>query len=256
MASRRGFGYDCFLSATSYKWSFPLSCLLGETERNGRIQAGCNSRIRQRARFINRISPSLAPVLPTSSLYNTLQLTNYILFWHLSIVFLHPSATMLAPLLLTTALLFMGYTCYSLHIILCKVRPVGIPYFVIPFSPTLFTSVFLLPFVKLVCKVFGLTHHWFILMTFDWQLHQRYEIYRLIGSDIFFTVSPWKVILHVADPDMAVEVLAGKGENGELYSRTGIAGEAMALFGKNVLTVNGAVWQGHRKVAAPALGKS
>jgi len=126
---------------------------------------------------------------------------------------------MLAPLFLTGALLFIGYTWYSLHTILCKVRPLGIPYFVIPFYHSPLPRLFLFPLVKLLVKVFGLTHPWCHLMTLDWQVHQRYEIYRHIGSDIFFTVTPWKVILHVADPDMAIEVLAGKGENGELYPK-------------------------------------
>ena len=93
-------------------------------------------------------------------------------------------------------------------------------------------------------------------MTVDWQVRQRYEIYRLIGSDIFFTVSPWQVVLHVADPDMAVEVLAGKGGNGELYPRPEIVGRMMGLFGENVLTVEGAVWRGHRKITAPVIGKT
>ena len=60
----------------------------------------------------------------------------------------------------------------------------------------------------------------------------------------------------MADPDMAIEVLAGKGEDGELYPKKKMVGQAMALFGKNVVTEDGAVWRGHRKVAAPVLGKS
>ena len=93
-------------------------------------------------------------------------------------------------------------------------------------------------------------------MTLDWQVRQRYDIYRLIKSDMFFTVSPWEAILHVADPDMAVEVLAGKDENGEMCPRPGIVGRIMGLFGENVLTVDGAVWRGHRKITAPVIGKS
>ncbi|PUU77682.1 cytochrome P450 [Tuber borchii] len=151
---------------------------------------------------------------------------------------------MLAPLFLTTALLFMGHTCYSLHSLLCKVRPLGIPYFAIPFCPS--------P----ISRVFGLTHPQFFLMTLDWQVRQRYEIYRLIGSDIFFVVSPWKVVLHVADPDMAVEVLAGKGGNGELYTRPDVYNSMLGLFGENVLTAEGAVWRDHRKITAPVIGKS
>ena len=93
-------------------------------------------------------------------------------------------------------------------------------------------------------------------MALDQQVRQRYEIYRVIGSEIFFTVTPWKVVLHVADPDMAVEVLAGKGGNGELYPRPQIVGRMMGLFGENALTVDGTVWRGHRKITAPVIGKS
>ena len=150
----------------------------------------------------------------------------------------------------------MGHTCYSLHSQLCKVRPLGIPYFVIPFYPGPLPRIFLIPLVQLLIKVFGLTNPRFFLMTLDWQVRQRYEIYRLIGSDIFFTVTPWKVVLHVADPDMAVEVLAGKGENGELYTRPEIFSSVLGLFGENVLTAEGAVWRGHRKITAPVIGKS
>ena len=163
---------------------------------------------------------------------------------------------MLVPLFLTTALLFLGYTCYSLHTLLRKVRPLGIPYFVVLFYPSPLPRVFLLPFLNLLIKVFGLTHPRFFLMTLDWQVRQRYDIYRLIKSDMFFTVSPWEAILHVADPDMAVEVLAGKDENGEMCPRPGIVGRIMGLFGENVLTVDGAVWRGHRKITAPVIGKS
>jgi len=93
-------------------------------------------------------------------------------------------------------------------------------------------------------------------MAMGWQARQGYEIYRLIGSDIFFTVTPWEVILHVADPDMAVEVLAGKGGNGELYPKSEAVGSIMGRFGKNVVTEEGAVWRAHRKVATPVIGKS
>jgi len=93
-------------------------------------------------------------------------------------------------------------------------------------------------------------------MTLEWQYSQRYEIYRLIGSDIFFTVTPWDVILHVADPDMAVEVLAGKGGDGELYLKPETVGQFMGNFGENVLTTEGAVWRAHRKVAGTVIGKS
>ena len=93
-------------------------------------------------------------------------------------------------------------------------------------------------------------------MTLDWQVRQRYEIYRLIRSDIFFTVTPWKVVLHVADPDMAVEVLAGKDGKGELYTRPEIFSSVLGLFGENVLTAEGAVGRGHRKITAPVIGKS
>ena len=55
---------------------------------------------------------------------------------------------------------------------------------------------------------------------------------------------------------MAVEVLAGKGGNGELYPKTEVVGRMMGLFGKNVLTVEGPVWRAHRKVTAPVIGKS
>ncbi|PUU77680.1 cytochrome P450 [Tuber borchii] len=163
---------------------------------------------------------------------------------------------MLAPLFVTTALLYIGYTCYSLHTLLCKVRPLGIPYFVVPFYPSPFIRVFIFPFMKLLIKVLGLTHPRFFLMTLDWQVRQRYEIYRFIGSDIFFTVTPWQIILHVADPDMAVEVLAGKDENGELYPKSERVSQVMGLFGENVLTVEGAAWRGHRKIAGPVIGKS
>ena len=163
---------------------------------------------------------------------------------------------MLAPLFLTTALLYIGYTCYSLHTLLCKVRPLGIPYFIVPFYPSPFIRVFIFPFIKLLIKVFGLTHPRFFLMAPDWQVRQCYEIYRFIGSDIFFTVCPWKIILNVADPGMAVEILAGKGESGELYPKPGRGRRMVGLFGESVVTVEGAVWRGHRKIAAPVIGKS
>ncbi|KAG0134365.1 cytochrome P450 [Tuber indicum] len=163
---------------------------------------------------------------------------------------------MLASIFLTLALLFVGYACYSLHILVLKVRPLGIPYFVIPFYPSPLPRIFLVPFVNLLINVFNLTHVWFHLLTLDWQVRQRYEIYRLVGSDLFFTITPWEVILHVADPEMAVEVLSGKGQDGELYPRTEIVGRMMGLFGKNILTAEGAVWRGHRKVTAPVIGNS
>jgi len=55
---------------------------------------------------------------------------------------------------------------------------------------------------------------------------------------------------------MAVEVLAGKGENGELYPRPEVYSSMMGLFGENVLTVEGPVWRDHRKITAPVIGKS
>ena len=164
---------------------------------------------------------------------------------------------MLAPLL-TAALLYIGYTCYSLHITLSKIRPLGIPYFITPFYPTPIARAFLFPFLKLLIKAFGLSHHHqLVLMTGSWQVRQRYEIYRQIGSDIFFTVSPTgNAVLHVADPDMAVEILAGKGGNGELYPKTASMSKNMEIYGKNVLTVEGATWRAHRKVTGTVIGKS
>ena len=55
---------------------------------------------------------------------------------------------------------------------------------------------------------------------------------------------------------MAVEILAGKGESGELYPKPGRGRRMVGLFGESVVTVEGAVWRGHRKIAAPVFGKS
>ena len=47
-----------------------------------------------------------------------------------------------------------------------------------------------------------------------------------------------------------------KGGGWARGERAQIVGRMMGLFGENVLTVDGTVWRGHRKITAPGIGKS
>jgi len=82
----------------------------------------------------------------------------------------------------------------------------------------------------------------------EWVYKDGYIPFAEIGSDVFFTVSPSKLHLFVADADAINEITTRRNDFPKplaLYAR-------LDIFGRNVVTTEGDTWRMHRRVTAPS----
>ena len=85
----------------------------------------------------------------------------------------------------------------------------------------------------------------------EWVYKYGHSPFAEIGSDVFFTVSPAKLHLFVADADVISQITTRRNDFPkplDLYSR-------LNIFGKNVLTTEGDDWRVHRRVTAPSFSE-
>lgn len=82
----------------------------------------------------------------------------------------------------------------------------------------------------------------------NWNQDVKFGPYEECGTRAFWLISPWESELFVADPAAAEDVLRRCRvefiKNPENY-------QLLDIFGRNVVTTNGKVWERHRKVTVP-----
>ncbi|KAF2446011.1 cytochrome P450 monooxygenase-like protein [Karstenula rhodostoma CBS 690.94] len=151
-------------------------------------------------------------------------------------------------------LLYQGLTTYQrLRRNIAIAKSSGIAYVVLPvhvFSvPWLATYYLWIPIVnKLPASFKGL---WLELLDPEWAHRLGHGPFEKIGSDVFLMVSPSKIMAFVADAEVVTQITTRRNDFPkplEMYTR-------LDLYGKNLVSTEGADWRMHRKLTAPSFGE-
>nr|POE65363.1 putative cytochrome p450 cyp13a6 [Quercus suber] len=85
----------------------------------------------------------------------------------------------------------------------------------------------------------------YLLPEFGW--NKKYEAFRQFGSDMFIIVAPGANNLQVADAEAISQITARRND----FPKPTWMYKSVDLFGKNVVSTEGAVWRHHRKITSP-----
>lgn len=81
----------------------------------------------------------------------------------------------------------------------------------------------------------------------DFMWHKLYDTFRDIDSDVFLIVSPGHNALYVADPEAVSQITTRRND----FPKPTWMYASVDIFGKSVVSTEGAVWRHHRKVTSP-----
>lgn len=86
----------------------------------------------------------------------------------------------------------------------------------------------------------------------NWPYLRGYKAFKRVGSDVFLTVSPGKNHLFVADAEVTFQITSQRNRFKkpiEIYKN-------VDLYGKNVVSTEGAIWRQHRKLTSPSFSET
>ncbi|KAF2724239.1 cytochrome P450 monooxygenase-like protein [Polychaeton citri CBS 116435] len=153
----------------------------------------------------------------------------------------------LAALGLSALYLVHYYRCFQANLAAAKTS--GFPYICLPVYTYnrfwLVTHRLWLPFIDVLPKSW--TQKWrpFIVPEFPWA--QLYDCFRELNSDCFLLVAPGANTLWVADAEATAQMTSRRND---FPKPTHLYG-SVDIFGKNVVSTEGAMWRHHRKITSP-----
>lgn len=149
-----------------------------------------------------------------------------------------------AKLVLTVVFLHLARQLFNLARNYQAARRTGLPVLV---NPTSITSPIWLLGRPLLKRIFA-DWDWTNRIDNGWTQHARYAPYAKVGSRAFWIVNPNNKQLYIADPAAAEEILKRCRTEFVKSPETYLI---MDLYGKNVDSANGKVWERHRRVTVP-----
>ena len=72
-----------------------------------------------------------------------------------------------------------------------------------------------------------------------------------VGADVFLIASPYRIHGFIADADVVTQITTRRNDFPKPLEMYG----ALDIYGKNLVTTEGADWRMHRKLAAPSFGE-
>ena len=129
-----------------------------------------------------------------------------------------------------------------------RARSFDLPIIVTPAQPLNLFWALSLPVLLPLCKKylpFGLDRS-FHYVSIDWPYHDRFRSHKKYG-DAFVVVNPRWISLIVADATAIDEIMSRRKD----FTKPDMYYKSMEVFGPNVDSVEGAVWQRHRKITTP-----
>ncbi|KAE9967749.1 hypothetical protein BLS_006187 [Venturia inaequalis] len=154
--------------------------------------------------------------------------------------------------LLLVALYFASRQCRGLYRNIQKAKASGIPYIVSPiyaYNPVwLATGKLWMPLLRLLPSY--MTEPWIDLIEVDWTWRVLFAPFGPTGkpgTDTFLIVSPESNVLSTADAEVINQITTRRNDFPKPISMY----KSLDIYGKNVVTVEGAEWRRHRKVTAP-----
>jgi cytochrome P450 len=153
---------------------------------------------------------------------------------------------LLASVVLLAAYAINWYLSFRRYLQLAKSS--GLPYVIVPVF--LFNRVWLvthplwLPYIRKLPEKYR-TWLDFTLPEFSW--HFRHEIFERVGSDTFLTCSPGGLALWTADPAVITQITTRRND----FPKPTHMYNSVDIYGKNVVSSEGAEWRHHRKSTSP-----
>lgn len=124
----------------------------------------------------------------------------------------------------------------------------GIPYVIVPwFMLDRFWLLTHLLWLKPLRKLPRRYTEWvdFLLPGFSWDY--RHKIFERVGHDTFMTVSPGGNFLWTCDPPVITQITTRRND----FPKPTHIYRSIDIYGKNVVTSEGALWRHHRKATSP-----
>lgn len=150
------------------------------------------------------------------------------------------------------ALYFTSRQIHGLYKNIQKAKASGIPYIISPIygynMVWLTTGKLWMPLLKLLPS--SLTEPWVDLIEGDWTWRVLFTPFGPTGrpgTDTFLIVSPESNILCTAEAEVINQITTRRND----FPKPIAMYKSLDIYGKNVVTVEGAEWRRHRKVTAP-----
>jgi hypothetical protein len=131
----------------------------------------------------------------------------------------------------------------------------GLQYVIVPFySYNRVTSLILIrTLLPLADRLFGppSTTSWRQFVKSHWPWKLRHAPFAVLRTDTFLTVAPGGIILNTADANVISQIMA----RGADFPKATHLYQSVDIYGKNVVSSEGAVWRHHRKLVGPAFNE-
>jgi len=124
----------------------------------------------------------------------------------------------------------------------------GIPYVVVPvlvLSPLWFVSYRL--FLPLLAKLPEKYTQWVDFCLPQFSFDYRREVFQRVGHDTFWTVSPGGLVLYTCEPAVISQITTRRND----FPKPTAFYLSLNIYGKNVVSSEGATWRQHRKATSP-----
>jgi hypothetical protein len=89
---------------------------------------------------------------------------------------------------------------------------------------------------------------WRRLVVSIWPLKLRHAPFAGLGTDTFLTVAPGGIIVYTSDADVIAQIIARPSD----FPKATQLYKTISIYGKNVVSADGAMWRRHRKLTSPA----
>ncbi|KAF2173809.1 hypothetical protein M409DRAFT_48731 [Zasmidium cellare ATCC 36951] len=153
----------------------------------------------------------------------------------------------LAIVAIAVAYVVHTYRCFQVN--LAAAKKSGIPYVCTPVytfnTVWLITHRLWMPFIEILPRSW--TEEYIELLVPEFLWNQKHEIFKKYNSDVLIIVAPGANTLYVADADVISQITARRND----FPKPVWMYKGIDVYGKNVVSTEGANWRHHRKITSP-----
>ncbi|KAI0976691.1 cytochrome P450 [Xylaria arbuscula] len=136
---------------------------------------------------------------------------------------------------------------------IARAKSTGIPYYVVPINPiNNISQMFSFIWVPLWKLLFPKTSWEQIIdvCEHNWHWRKRFGPFAKMGENILIA-TPFTLTMHTANPELIHQVTSRREDFPKPLEYYGI----LSMFGRNIVTTEGALWRMHRKVTSPSFNE-